>query len=140
MQVKDVMTTSPECCTAETGLQEVAQMMVDCDCGCIPVVDDHDSKMPVGMITDRDIVIRVIAEHKDGFTPVSDAMTEGVESCLEDDDIGEAARRMAELQMRRLVVFNGEGKLSGIISLGDIAIEHQGDLATEALEEISQDA
>lgn len=91
------------------------------------------------MITDRDIVIRVIAERKDGFTPVSEVMTQGVESCLEDDDITEAARRMAELQMRRLVVFNSEGRLSGIISLGDIAIEHQGNLATEALEEISQD-
>ncbi len=118
-------------------VEDVARMMSEIDSGAIPVLEDD---VVVGMITDRDIVIRVIAERKDGFTPVSDVMTEGVESCLEDDDIAEAARLMAELQMRRLVVFNGEGKLSGIISLGDIAIERQGDLATEALEEISQDA
>ncbi len=118
-------------------VEDVARMMSEIDSGAIPVLEDD---VVVGMITDRDIVIRVIAERKDGFTPVSDVMTEGVESCLEDDNIAEAARLMAELQMRRLVVFNGEGKLSGIISLGDIAIERQGDLATEALEEISQDA
>ncbi len=118
-------------------VEDVARMMSEFDSGAIPVLEDD---VVVGMITDRDIVIRVIAERKDGFTPVSDVMTEGVESCLEDDNIAEAARLMAELQMRRLVVFNGEGKLSGIISLGDIAIERQGDLATEALEEISQDA
>ena len=104
--------------------------------GAIPVMEED---VVVGMITDRDIVIRVLAERKDSFTPVSDVMTQGVESCLEDDDIAEAARRMAELQMRRLVVFSSQGELAGIISLGDIAIEHQGDLASEAREEISQD-
>ncbi|MGF9567824.1 CBS domain-containing protein [Neorhizobium sp. BT27B] len=118
-------------------VEDVARMMSEIDSGAIPVIEDN---VVVGMITDRDIVVRVMAERKDGFTPVCDAMTEGVESCLEDDDIAEAARRMAELQMRRLVVFDGDGKLSGIISLGDIAIEHQGDLATEVLEEISQDS
>jgi CBS domain-containing protein len=117
-------------------VEDVARMMSEIDSGAIPVAEGD---VVVGLITDRDIVIRVVAERKDGFTPVSDVMTEGVESCLEDDDIAEAARRMAELQMRRLVVFNGDGKLSGIISLGDIAIEHQEDLATEVLEEISQD-
>jgi len=117
-------------------VEDVARMMSEIDSGAIPVIEDD---LVIGMITDRDIVIRVIAERKDGFTPVSEVMTQGVESCLEDDDIAEAARRMAELQMRRLVVFNSEGELSGIISLGDIAIEHQGNLATEALEEISQD-
>jgi CBS domain-containing protein len=117
-------------------VEDVARMMSEIDSGAIPVIEDD---LVTGMITDRDIVIRVIAERKDGFTPVSEVMTQGVESCLEDDDITEAARRMAELQMRRLVVFNSEGRLSGIISLGDIAIEHQGNLATEALEEISQD-
>ena len=55
MVVQDIMTEDPACCTPDTSLQEVAKMMVDCDCGCIPVVDDEDAKMPVGMITDRDI-------------------------------------------------------------------------------------
>ncbi|KQT01717.1 MULTISPECIES: CBS domain-containing protein [unclassified Rhizobium] len=137
MKVREFMTVQVISAKPTDTVEDVARMMSEIDSGAIPVLEDD---VVVGMITDRDIVIRVIAERKDGFTPVSDVMTEGVESCLEDDNIAEAARLMAELQMRRLVVFNGEGKLSGIISLGDIAIERQGDLATEALEEISQDA
>ena len=61
MNVGEIMTKDPACCTPDTRLQEVAKMMVDNDCGCIPVVDDEGSKMPVGMITDRDITCRVVA-------------------------------------------------------------------------------
>jgi CBS domain-containing protein len=136
MKVREFMTAQVVAAKPTDTVENVARMMSEIDSGAIPVIEDD---LVTGMITDRDIVIRVIAERKDGFTPVSEVMTQGVESCLEDDDIAEAARRMAEIQMRRLVVFNSEGKLSGIISLGDIAIEHQGNLATEALEEISQD-
>jgi CBS domain-containing protein len=137
VKVREFMTVQVISAKPNDTVEDVARMMSEIDSGAVPVAEGD---VVVGMITDRDIVIRVVAERKDGFTPVSDVMTEGVESCLEDDDIAEAARRMAELQMRRLVVFDGEGKLSGIISLGNIAIERQGDLATEALEEISQDA
>jgi len=136
MKVREFMTAQVVAAKPTDTVEDVARMMSEIDSGAIPVIEDD---LVIGMITDRDIVIRVIAERKDGFTPVSEVMTQGVESCLEDDDIAEAARRMAELQMRRLVVFNSEGELSGIISLGDIAIEHQGNLVTEALEEISQD-
>jgi len=116
---------------------EVARIMSEIDSGAIPVVGDD---VVVGIITDRDIVIRVVAEQKDGLTLVSDVMTMGVESCLEDDEISEAARRMTELKMRRLVVFDGDGNLKGFISLGDIASEHQGALASTVLKEISQDS
>ena len=136
MKAREFMTAQVVSAKPDDTVEDVARMMSEVDTGAIPVIEDD---VVVGIITDRDIVIRVIAERKDGFTPISDVMTQGVESCLEDDDIAEAAKRMAELQMRRLVVFNGQGELSGIISLGDIAIEHQGNLATEALEEISQD-
>jgi CBS domain-containing protein len=136
MKVREFMTAQVVSAKPTDTVEDVARMMSEIDSGAIPVIEDD---LVTGLITDRDIVIRVIAERKDGFTPVSEVMTQGVESCLEDDDITEAARRMAELQMRRLVVFNSEGQLSGIISLGAIAIEHQGNLATEALEEISQD-
>ena len=62
MNVAEIMTKDPACCTPDTSPQEVAQMMVECDCGCVPVVDSKDSKMPVGMITDRDITVRVVAK------------------------------------------------------------------------------
>jgi CBS domain-containing protein len=137
VKVREFMTAQVVSAKPMDTVEVVARLMSEIDSGAIPVIEDD---VVVGMITDRDIVIRVVAERKDGFTPVSDVMTEGVESCLENDEISEAAKRMAELQMRRLVVFNGDGKLTGIISLGDIANEHLGDLATETLEEISQDA
>ena len=136
MKVRELMTAQVISAKPTDTVEDVARMMSEIDSGAIPVVDDD---VVVGMITDRDIVIRVVAERKDGFTPVSEVMTEGVESCLEDDDIAEAAGRMAELQMRRLVVFNSEGVLSGIISLGDIAQENLQDLTSSALEDISRD-
>jgi CBS domain-containing protein len=135
VKVRDFMTAQVVSAKPSDTVEDVARTMSEIDSGAVPVVDDD---VVIGMITDRDIVIRVVAERKDGLTPVSEVMTEGVESCLEDDDIAEAARRMAELQMRRLVVFDSAGDLSGIISLGDIAIEHQGSLASTTLEEISQ--
>lgn len=137
MKVREFMTAQVISAKPTDTAEDVARMMSEIDSGAIPVMEGD---IVVGILTDRDIVIRVVAERKGGFTLVSEVMTEGVESCLEDDDIAEAAKRMAELQMRRLVVFNRDGKLSGIISLGDVAIEHQGDLATEVLEEISQNA
>lgn len=137
MKVREFMTAQVISAKPTDTVEDVARMMSEIDSGAIPVMEGD---IVVGILTDRDIVIRVVAERKGGFTLVSEVMTEGVESCLEDDDSAEAAKRMAELQMRRLVVFNRDGKLSGIISLGDVAIEHQGDLATEVLEEISQNA
>jgi CBS domain-containing protein len=82
--------------------------------------------------------VRAVAELLDLESPVSDIMTEGVESCLEDDDLREASRRMADLQMRRLVVFDRDGNVTGILSLGDIAVLNE-ELAGVTLEEISDD-
>jgi CBS domain-containing protein len=137
VKVREFMTAQVVSAKPTDTVEDVARSMSEIDSGAIPVIADN---IVVGIITDRDIVIRVVAEHKDGFTPVAEVMTPGVESCLEDDDISEAARRMAELKMRRLVVFDRDGNLSGFISLGDIAVEHHGDLASVALEEISQDS
>nr|WP_244651281.1 CBS domain-containing protein [Rhizobium sp. CFBP 8762] len=117
-------------------VQDVARIMSEIDSGAVPIVDGG---VVVGLITDRDIVVRVVAEGGDISSAVKEFMTEGVESCLEDDDITDAANLMAEMQMRRLVVYNNDGALTGILSLGDIALEHRGDLASFALEEISED-
>ena len=89
-------------------------------------------------MTDRDIVIRAVAEGISCDQPVSSIMTSGIEGCLEEDDLLEAAARMSELQMRRLVVFDAAGTVSGILSLGDIAVRQE-EMAGVALEEISDD-
>jgi len=139
MQVKDVMTRGAECVGPETTLQEAARKMKGLDVGPLPVCDnDH----LVGMLTDRDITVRAVAEGKDPRTArVREAMTEGICYCFEDDDVADAARLMKEKQIRRLVVLTRDKRLAGIVSLGDLAVE-TGDeqLAGKTLEEVSQPA
>jgi len=134
MLVRDVMTHHVVIAAPDASIRQVAQMMSEIDSGVIPIVDDE----LLGLVTDRDIVVRAVAELLDLESPVSDIMTEGVESCLEDDDLREASRRMADLQMRRVVVFDRDGNVTGILSLGDIAVLNE-ELAGVTLEEISDD-
>jgi len=138
MQVKEVMTRGAECISPDEPLQKAAQKMKSLDVGPLPVCGDNDKL--VGMLTDRDITVRAVAEGWDPKTArVRDAMTEGVTYCFEDDDVSEAARLMKEKQIRRLVVLNRDKRLVGIVSLGDLAVE-AGDrhLAGQTLERVSQ--
>jgi len=137
MKVKDVMTRGAECVRPEATLQEAAQKMKSLDVGPLPVCDNDRL---VGMLTDRDITVRAVAEGKDPrATRVRDAMTEGISYCFEDDDVADAARVMKERQVRRLVVLDRNKRLAGIVSLGDLAVE-TGDehLAGKTLEHVSQ--
>lgn len=134
MQVKDVMTKQVVTATAEASIRDVARLMSEIDSGVIPVVDGQ----VLGILTDRDIVVRAVAENIDTARPVSDIMTSGIESCLETTELREAADRMSELQMRRLLVFDDAGSIRGILSLGDIARLNE-ELAGVTLEEISDD-
>ncbi|EPE96181.1 CBS domain-containing protein [Rhizobium grahamii] len=134
MQVRDVMTRQVITASAETSIREVARMMSEIDSGIIPVIDGDE----LGMVTDRDIVIRAVAEGMDTEGPITSIMTTGIESCLESDELREAATRMSDLQMRRLLVFDEDGAIAGILSLGDIALLNE-ELAGVALEEISDD-
>ena len=134
MLVRDVMTNQVVIAAPDASIRQVAQMMSQIDSGAIPIVNDE----VLGIVTDRDIVLRAVAEGLNLDDPVSEIMTSGVESCLEDDDLREAARRMSELQMRRLLVFDQAGTISGILSLGDMAVLNE-ELAGVTLEEISDD-
>lgn len=139
MQVKDIMTEEPACCTPSTGLQEVAKMMVDHDCGCIPVVDGNDSKMPVGMITDRDITCRVVAQGKNPLDlTAGDAMTSTVLSVTADTSLEDCLNLMEDGQVRRIAVVNENGAVCGIVAQADIA-GNAGDHATaEVVQEVSR--
>ncbi len=137
MLVREVMTQKAECIRPANSLQEAVQKMKDLDVGPLPVCGDNDRL--VGMITDRDITVRAVAEACDPrATTVKDVMTPDVICCFEDQDIQEAARLMQERQVRRLVVLNRNKRLVGIVSLGDLAVE-TGDekLAGKTLEEVS---
>jgi CBS domain-containing protein/sporulation protein YlmC with PRC-barrel domain len=137
VQIKDVMTRNVEVIHPEATLREAAQKMAALDVGPLPVCSGDQL---VGMLTDRDITVRATAEGRDPkTTKVHDVMTPEIVYAFEDDDVSEAARIMAEEQVRRLVVLNQSKQLVGIISLGDLAV-HTGDVrqAGETLEGVSE--
>jgi CBS domain-containing protein len=129
------MTRDVRTATREMTLQQVAQMMRDGDMGSVPVVEDGRL---IGIVTDRDIVIRCVAEGRGAETPVSNAMTTEIFSVKPDDYVFEAVRLMGDKQVRRVPVVTDDGTLAGIISMADIALETEDELEiAETLEEIS---
>lgn len=139
MNVSEVMTDSPQCCSPDTGLQEVAQMMVDCDCGCIPVVDGDDSKMPVGMITDRDITCRVVAQGRNPLDLTArDAMTSTVVSVTPDTSLEDCLDLMEESQVRRIAVVDNDGKICGIVAQADVARNADEQKTAEVVQQVSK--
>lgn len=139
MQVKDVMTPDPTCCTADTSLEEVAQMMVDCDCGCIPVVDSEDSLQPIGTVTDRDIAIRTVAQ---GMNPLemtaADIMSSPVVTVRPETSIEEVSRLMGDNQVRRVVVVDENGQCCGMVAQADLALDASSQVTAEVVEKVSQ--
>jgi CBS domain-containing protein len=134
------MTHNAECTHPDANLQEAARMMRDLDVGPLPVCGEKDRL--VGMITDRDIVVRAIAEGRDPKTVrVQDVMSPDILYCFEDQSVGEAAQLMKERQIRRLVVLNRDKRLVGIVSLGDLAAKTRDKaLSGETLEQVSEPA
>jgi CBS domain-containing protein len=134
-KIRDIMTDNVECCTLLDNVFEVAVKMKELNVGAIPIVDQEKL---VGMITDRDIVVRGVAEKHPGSTKVEDIMSSKLVTITADATSQEAAKLMAEHQIRRLPVVEGD-KLIGIVSLGDFAIRKlTDDQAKEALTEISE--
>lgn len=135
MRCREIMAANVKTATRGMTLSEVARLMRDGDMGCIPVVDGEKL---VGIVTDRDIVVRSIASGKDASTPVSDAMSTEVFSVKPDDFVFEAIRLMGDKQVRRVPVIDDGGKLAGIIAMADIALEMEDEREiAEILEEIS---
>lgn len=135
---REIMTGNVTTANREMTLQEVAVLMRDGDCGVMPVVEN--GKL-VGIITDRDIVVRAIAEGKSFDAPIGDAMTTGIFSVKPDDFVFEAIRLMGDKQVRRIPVINETGELAGIIAMADVALEMEDEREiAETLEEISSGA
>jgi CBS domain-containing protein len=122
MKVKSLMTSNPACCTSDTDLRSVARLMVEHDCGAIPVVESLDSMNPVGVVTDRDIVVRSVAEGKNPLEMTarecmsSPGVTVRLETPLED-----CRRTMEGHQIRRVPVVDEAGRCCGIVAQADIA-------------------
>ena len=135
MKVADAMTAQVATATPQSSIADVARMMASVESGAVPVTDDGKV---VGLITDRDIVLRVVAENLPLSTPVTEVMTSGVETCRKDDTVADAAAKMGSRQIRRLVVLDEGGDLAGMLSLGDIALEYGSKQVGHTLEEISE--
>ena len=139
MQVKEIMTPDPACCTPDTMLQRVAEMMVEHDCGEIPVVENMANMLPVGVVTDRDITCRTVAR---GLNPlimtVADCMTTTPMTVMPDMTFEECCRVMEENQIRRVVVVDASGACVGIVAQADVARHASKRDAGEVVREVSE--
>jgi CBS domain-containing protein len=136
MRVQECMTTDVRMASPNQPIAAAAKLMAECDCGAIPV---SENDRLAGMITDRDIAVRAIAQGKGPDTPIREVMSQGVCYCFDDQDIGEVTANMAEVQVRRLPVLNRDKRLVGILSLGDIALsDSEGENCAQALSGISE--
>ena len=135
MKVSDAMTSQVSTAAPTDTVRKVAQVMAHVETGAVPIVENGKV---VGLVTDRDIVLRVVAEGRSFDSPISEAMSEGdVQSVREDDVLADATAKMASHQIRRLVVLDEAGKLTGILSLGDVAKDYGAKQVGKTLEEIS---
>ena len=135
MQVNEVMSRDVSIASPRQSIREAARMMAEIDAGVVPV---GENDRLVGVITDRDIAIRAVAEGKSPDTPIREVMSAEVKYCFEDDDIDDVAQNMADIKLRRLPVLNEKKRLVGIISLADIALAEGPDPAGQALCGISE--
>lgn len=141
MHVRDVMTNEPRCCLPDTPLTIVGRMMAELDCGAIPVVGDLATRIPLGMITDRDIVTRVIATGRDPFDlTVRDCMTAPVVTIEDDARIDDCIERLQLTQIRRIIVVDRSGACVGIVSQADLALHTSSRVCGELVRELSQRA
>lgn len=137
MKVREIMTQDVETISPQATLQEAAERMSAVDAGALPVVDQD---AVIGILTDRDIAVRGVAEGRDtASSKVGDIMSGEVVFCYEDEEVEQAAALMAGNQVRRLVVLDRDKRLSGIVSLGDLALDTPDALMTgRVLQQVSQ--
>ncbi|HVE12796.1 MAG TPA: CBS domain-containing protein [Elusimicrobiota bacterium] len=141
MKVKDIMTQDPIFCTPQTGLQAVAHMMCDADCGEIPIVESPTNPKPVGVITDRDITCRAVAEGKNPLQlKAQDCMSSPVITVTPETELEECCQLIEQRRIRRVLVVDEDGRCCGIVSQADIARRCPPNLASEVVKEVSQPA
>jgi CBS domain-containing protein len=121
MKAKDVMSKDPSCCTADQTVRDAARLMVEHDCGCIPIVDEASSKRVIGTITDRDIACRCTAEGRNTDTRISEVMSPNPVCCRPEDEVSDIERVMSERKVRRVPIVDDKGRCVGIVAQADLA-------------------
>jgi CBS domain-containing protein len=137
VRAAQIMTENPRAVTGDASISEVAGMMRDLDVGIVPVVDNDQNRRLRGVITDRDIAIRAVAEGRDGSSTVSECMTERVRAVNKNDSVQDVMRVMRQEQVRRVPVTDREGRLVGIIAQADLAVDY-GSADPERESEVSE--
>jgi CBS domain-containing protein len=135
MKVSEAMTRDVRITSPDETICDAAKAMASLDAGALPV---GENDRLVGMITDRDIAVRAVAQHKGPDTPVRDVMTPDIRYCYEDEDLEHVAENMADQRIRRLPVVNRDKRLVGIVSLGDVAMVEGRSAAGEAVKGVSR--
>jgi CBS domain-containing protein len=136
MKVKEAMHKGVDWVSPDTPIVEIAKLMRDHDIGAVPI---GDNDRLVGMVTDRDIVCKGLADAFDpGRATARDVMTEGIHCCHEDDDLSKAVRHMESLKIRRLPVINKNKRMVGILSLGDVSQVAPDPLLSECVKSVSE--
>ena len=136
----EVMTKDPVCCLPHDNVANAAQLMKSENIGSIPVIDNEQSRKLVGIVTDRDLALKIVAEALDAkFTTVETVMTHKVVTCHADDDLQKALDAMAEHQLRRVPVVDDNHRIVGIIAQADVATRvDEPERTSEVVKEISQ--
>ncbi len=136
MQVKEIMSTKVTWVGPDLSLKQAAKKMADLNVGCLPV--GKDDRL-IGMITDRDITCRAVAQGRDpAKTTTADAMSKGISYCFDDQEVSDAAQLMEKKQIHRLPVLNRQKRMVGILSLGDLALHAPHELTGEVVEAVSR--
>lgn len=137
---KEVMTSKPYCCLPTDYVAAVAQIMKRENIGPMPVVDSQENRKLIGIITDRDLAMKIVGEGRNAEdTKVEEVMTRKVVTCREDDEIQRAMKLMSERQLRRIVIVDHANKVVGIISQADLATRmNQPEKTAEVVKDISQ--
>ncbi len=135
MKVKQAMTSEVRVASPDQTIREAAQLMAELDAGALPVAE---SDRLVGMITDRDIAVRAVAEGLPADTPISEIMSHEVLYCYEDQQLDDVARNMGQVQVRRLPVVNRDKRLVGIVSFADLARAEQPTTVGRAVSHVSE--
>src|SRR2546423_1436652 len=140
MQVSEIMTQSPACCGPDANLQEVARLMVEHDCGEIPIVHGNDNR-PIGVITDRDITCRAVAQGKNPLQlKARDCMSSPVLTVTPQMSVEDCCRLMEEKQLRRIPVVDERGSCCGIVAQADIVLKTFDRAAADVVKDVSRPA
>ena len=135
MKVSEAMTRDVRVAGPDQTIREAARMMAELDAGALPV---GEQDRLIGMITDRDIAVRAVAQGRSPDTRIRDVMTDDVKYCFDDDEVEEVARNMGDIQVRRLPVVDRDKRLVGIVSIADIAAAEEPEVVGDAVSGISQ--